>query len=226
MGARDDRWRAGTLIMSKWKTVAEICAREQRRRRRNTMTMMMARICFHESEVEDYIADLKSYGFTVLSHVYPNEPEYVFVEATIDIGQRVPHSEHVRSLLKVLGQVDTIDLGKSGTRDELAIRLLELLRQLMPMGSVTGAGPVPAGYIPFEPLPPIPTATPKPKLAVSEIEDMDEENLLEINEKYDLGINLYRHGTMIRKRNAIIAGLVSAKMLLEDDSCPLNPRKQ
>lgn len=53
----------------------------------------------------------------------------------------------------------------------------------------------------------------KPKLAASEVEDMAEDELFEINEKYDLGIDLDAHKTTIRKRNAVIAGLQSAKML-------------
>ena len=42
---------------------------------------------------------------------------------------------------------------------------------------------------------------------------MAEDDLLEINEKYDLGIDLDLHNTMRRKRNAIIIGLQLAKML-------------
>lgn len=53
----------------------------------------------------------------------------------------------------------------------------------------------------------------KPKLAASEVEDMQEDELFEINEKYDLGVDLDAHKTTMRKRNAIIAGLQSAKML-------------
>lgn len=53
----------------------------------------------------------------------------------------------------------------------------------------------------------------KPKLAASEVEDMAEDELFEINEKYDLGLDLDAHKTTIRKRNAVIAGLQSAKML-------------
>lgn len=53
----------------------------------------------------------------------------------------------------------------------------------------------------------------KPKLAASEVEDMAEDELFEINEKYDLRIDLDAHKTTIRKRNAVIAGLQSAKML-------------
>lgn len=52
-----------------------------------------------------------------------------------------------------------------------------------------------------------------PKLAASEVEDMDEDELFEINEKYDLGLDLDAHKTKNRKRNAIIQGLQSAKML-------------
>ena len=183
------------------------------------MTMMMARICLHKTEIEACAADLESYGFTVLRHVYPNEPEYVFVEATINIVS-APYPERVSSVLKVLGQVDTISLGRIGTRSELGLRLHKLLQQIMPMASVTDAGPVPTGHIPFEydrpPWTGVTTSKAKPKLAASEIEDMNEENLAEINERYDLGIDLDVHNTMRRKRNAVIAGLQSAKMMLED----------
>jgi hypothetical protein len=180
------------------------------------MTMMMARLCLHKEEIESCSADLESYGFTVLRHVYPNEADYVFVEATINIVS-APYPERVSSVLKVLGQADTISLGRIGTRSELGRRLFDLLRQLMPMASVTDAGPVPAGHIPFDyKRPPWTGSTAskaEPKLAVSEIEDMAEDDLLEINEKYDLGIDLDLHNTMRRKRNAIIIGLQLAKML-------------
>jgi hypothetical protein len=53
----------------------------------------------------------------------------------------------------------------------------------------------------------------KPKLSASEVEDMAEEELFEINETYDLGIDLDDHKTTLRKRNAIIAGLQANKML-------------
>ena len=53
----------------------------------------------------------------------------------------------------------------------------------------------------------------KPKLAASEVEDMAEDELFEINEKYDLGLDLDAHKTTIRKRNAVIAGLQSGKHL-------------
>lgn len=53
----------------------------------------------------------------------------------------------------------------------------------------------------------------KPKLAASEVEDMQEDELFEINEKYELGVDLDAHKTTIRKRNAIIAGLQSGGML-------------
>jgi len=53
----------------------------------------------------------------------------------------------------------------------------------------------------------------KPKLAASEVEDMSEDELIDINERYDLGIDLDAHKTTIRKRNAIIAGLQSSKQL-------------
>lgn len=53
----------------------------------------------------------------------------------------------------------------------------------------------------------------KPKIAASEIEDMDEDELIDINDRYDLGINLDAHKTTSRKRNAIISGLQSSKYL-------------
>jgi hypothetical protein len=177
------------------------------------MTMMMASFCFHETEASDYIEALECYGFSVLDVVAPNEPNYVFVEATINIGESVPHVERVRSLLKVLGQVDTIDIRRSGTRDELAERLLSLLQQIMPMASVTEAGPVPLGHIPFQMISKVDSTTANPKLAPSEVEEMAEDELFAVNERYDLGINLDFHTTTHRKRGAIIAGLQSAKML-------------
>lgn len=183
------------------------------------MTMMMARICLHETEAEECIADLKSYGFTVLSHVFPNEPEYVFLEATINVGERVPFPERVRTLLKVLGQVDTISSGTLGTQEELAGNLCDLLEQLLPMASLTDAGPVLPGHIPFQyEVPPWTgyTKSEKPRLArlaLSEIEHMTEDELFEINEKYDLGIDLQLCRTTTRKRNTIIVGLMSVKML-------------
>jgi hypothetical protein len=72
------------------------------------MTMMMARLCFNDTEASDCIAELESYGFAVQRRVFP-EDDYVFVEATINI-ERAPLSERVSSLLKVLGQVDTFDI--------------------------------------------------------------------------------------------------------------------
>lgn len=53
----------------------------------------------------------------------------------------------------------------------------------------------------------------KPKLQASEVEDMQEDELFEINEKYGLGLDLDAHKTTIRKRNAIIGGLQAGKHL-------------
>ena len=52
-----------------------------------------------------------------------------------------------------------------------------------------------------------------PKVAASEIEDMNEDELIDINDRYDLGIDLDAHKTTTRKRNAIIAGLQASKQL-------------
>ena len=51
------------------------------------------------------------------------------------------------------------------------------------------------------------------KMAASEVEDMAEDELFEINEKYDLGVDLDAHKTTRKKANAVIAALQSAKML-------------
>ena len=52
-----------------------------------------------------------------------------------------------------------------------------------------------------------------PKVAASEIEDMGEDELIDINDRYRLGIDLDAHKTTTRKRNAIIAGLQASKQL-------------
>ena len=49
--------------------------------------------------------------------------------------------------------------------------------------------------------------------AASEVEDMDEDELFEVNEKCELGLNLDAHKTTRKKQNAVIAALQSAKML-------------
>jgi hypothetical protein len=51
------------------------------------------------------------------------------------------------------------------------------------------------------------------KIAASEIEDMDEDELEEINTRYDLDIDLSQQKTKRRKANAVIAAMQAAKML-------------
>jgi hypothetical protein len=81
----------------------------------------------------------------------------------------------------------------------------------MPMGSVTDTGSIPADYIPFEPLP---EETTKPKFPASEVlEEMVEDELFELNEKFKLGVNLDTHKTSLHKRHAIVFALRSAGML-------------
>jgi hypothetical protein len=46
------------------------------------MTMMMARICFDQDGAELGIAALREAGYTVLTHVFEDEPDHVFVEAS------------------------------------------------------------------------------------------------------------------------------------------------
>jgi hypothetical protein len=45
----------------------------------------MARICFSAEGAELGIAALREQGYTVLSHVFPDEPDYIFIEACRDI---------------------------------------------------------------------------------------------------------------------------------------------
>jgi hypothetical protein len=51
------------------------------------------------------------------------------------------------------------------------------------------------------------------KFAASEVEEMAEDELFEINEKYDLGVELDTYKTTSKKRGAIIASLQANKML-------------
>ena len=44
--------------------------------------MMMARICFDADKAELGIAALRAQGYEVLTHTFPDEPDYVFAEAS------------------------------------------------------------------------------------------------------------------------------------------------
>jgi len=87
--------------------------------------MMMARICFHNSDAELGIAALRNDGFTVLSHVFPEEPDHVFVEASRD------------------------EVSDTLSEDELACGMLYEVIDIT-NGAADDAGPIPAGHRPFE----------------------------------------------------------------------------
>ena len=53
----------------------------------------------------------------------------------------------------------------------------------------------------------------QPKLNASEVENMEEDELVNLNEERDLGVDLDAHKTTRRKQNAIIAALQANKQL-------------
>jgi hypothetical protein len=92
------------------------------------MQLMMARICFDADKAELGIVALREQGFTVLTQVLPEEPDYVFAEAVRD--QASSESDDVYELSCAM--------------------LHEVAHIIERFGSVDDAGPIPAGHIPFE----------------------------------------------------------------------------
>src|SRR5262245_26139160 len=90
------------------------------------MTTIMARINFHGDDADDGIAALRARGYAVLTHVFPDEPNYLFVEATREINS-----------------------GDDG--DSASCQVLDEVRAIADglYGFVADAGPPPAGHVPF-----------------------------------------------------------------------------
>jgi hypothetical protein len=83
--------------------------------------IVMARICFDQDGAELGVAALREAGYAVLSHVFPDEPDHIFVEAS--------------------REVDSADDSE----------LFEVSAIVEPFrGFVSDAGRVPPGHKPFE----------------------------------------------------------------------------
>ena len=90
--------------------------------------MMMARVLFDVDKAECGVAALRNQGFTVLTQVLSEEPDYVFAEASRDQANSEGDDTH-----------------------ELAdAMLLEVEDIVAPFGSVDDAGPIPVGHVPFQ----------------------------------------------------------------------------
>ena len=89
---------------------------------------LMARNCFDADTAELGIAALRKRGFTVLTHVFPEEPDYIFAEAVCD------QASSERS--------DVYELS--------CAMLREVGRVIRGCGSVDDAGPIHASHVPFE----------------------------------------------------------------------------
>jgi hypothetical protein len=88
---------------------------------------MMARVCFHASDAKPGIAALRRHGFTVLTHVFPEEPDYIFAEAVCD------------------GDSSTDKYELTGTVLDEVSSIVEPF-----YCHVSDAGPVHVGHVPFE----------------------------------------------------------------------------
>ncbi len=83
--------------------------------------MMMARICFDRNDAELGVAALREAGYAVLTHIFEEEPDHTFVEAS--------------------REVDT-------TADSELFAVNEIVEPFD--GFVSDAGLVPPGHEPFE----------------------------------------------------------------------------
>ena|SRR5215831_6334982 len=87
---------------------------------------LMARICFCADQAECGIAALRAHGLEVLTHIFPDEPDYVFAEATRDVGNEGDEHQLSGKLLDEVGHI----VGRGGSVDD--------------------AGRIPLGHKPFE----------------------------------------------------------------------------
>jgi len=90
--------------------------------------IITARICFPAEDAELGVAALREQGYSVLTHVFADEPSYVFVEASRDVPDI------------------TTDVYAISTSELDAVS--ELVEPFH--GSVDDAGPPPVGHVPFE----------------------------------------------------------------------------
>jgi hypothetical protein len=89
--------------------------------------MMMARICFDRKDIQRVTAALRKRGYAVEMHVFDDEPEHAFAEAS--------------------REVDTA----KGVREAADGMLNDVIAIVEPFaGFVSDAGPVPLGHKPFE----------------------------------------------------------------------------
>jgi hypothetical protein len=183
----------------------EICAREQRRSRRELTGLKKGERRMSDDEEFDRRVERKNKLYDLLVK-----------EALRRFGEWDVFDPVVWALLHVVVAQNNLAAayaadasGEAGMDIDTALaERREAIEALQQAWSVDEEAEVAAELVP-------PTTT-RPKLTVSEIEDMDEDELFEINETYELGINLDAYKTTHRKRNAVIAGLQSAKMMLED----------
>jgi hypothetical protein len=85
------------------------------------MPMMMSRICFDRNDAELAVAALREAGFAVLAHVFEDEPDHTFVEASREVDTTAECE-----LVAVNAIVEPFD------------------------GFISDAGPVPPGHQPFQ----------------------------------------------------------------------------
>jgi hypothetical protein len=84
-------------------------------------SLLMARICFDRDDADSGVAALRETGFTVLTHVFEEEPDHIFVEAS--------------------REVDT-------TVESALFAVIEIVEPFG--GFVADVGVVPPGHVPFE----------------------------------------------------------------------------
>jgi hypothetical protein len=83
---------------------------------------MMARLCFHVDQAHLGIAALGAQGFKVLTHIFPSEPDHIFIEAMRDEDGE----DELGFLHEVSHVVERFD------------------------GFVSDAGVIPVGHVPFD----------------------------------------------------------------------------
>jgi hypothetical protein len=81
---------------------------------------ILARICFHDSNAKAGIRALHAHGYAVLRHVFPDEPDHVFVEAYRDAANE---DDELFAVSEIVEPAD---------------------------GLVSDCGHVPIGHVPFE----------------------------------------------------------------------------
>ena len=115
---------------------------------------MMARICFYADGVELGIAALRAHGFEILTHIFPDEPDHVFAEATRDVSNEgdeyklsCDFLDEVSDIVGQDGFVDNAGPIPADPMDTASTRALCTGAQRSPatLGSARGAAGFPPG---------------------------------------------------------------------------------